>query len=137
MIALAAAGIAALLAVVCSCDVDGLCADPPGTLEVSDPDELIVEARLRLNQQRGPVDADDPDVGPGPPGWDLRVVFQTYPCQERAEVRLTALTSGRYSMLITPIPEEPSCDSMGANRAIDLKTTEPIDPAQVEVHVED
>ena len=64
-------------------------------------------------------------------------MFQTYACQERAELRLTALTSGRYSMLITPIPEEPGCDSMGAGRAIDLKTTEPIDPAQVEVHVED
>jgi hypothetical protein len=137
MIALAAAGIAALLALVCSCDVNGPCADPPGTLEVSDPDELIVEARLRLNPQPRPIDADDPDIGPGPAGWDLRVVFQTYACQERAELQLTALTSGRYSMLITPIPEEPSCDSMGARRAIDLKTTEPIDPAQVEVHVED
>ena len=137
MIALAAAGIAALHALVCSCDVNGPCADPPGTLEVSDPDELIVEARLHLNPQPGPVDADDPDIGPGPAGWDLRVVFQTYACQERAELRLTALTSGRYSMLITPIPEEPNCDSMGAWRAIDLKTTEPIDPAQVEVHVED
>jgi hypothetical protein len=137
MIALALAGIAALLALVCSCDVNGPCADPPGTLEVSDPNELIMDARLRLNPQPGPVDADDPTSAPGPPGWDLRVEFQTYACQERAEVRLTALTSGRYSMLITPIPEEPSCDSMGARRAIDLKTTEPIDPAQVEVHVED
>lgn len=104
---------------------------------MSDPDELIVEARLLLNPQSGLVDADDPEIGPGPGDWDLRVVFTTYACQERAKVRLTAPTIGRYSMLITPIPEDPGCDSVGAGRAIDLKTTEPIDPAQVEVHVED
>jgi hypothetical protein len=108
MIALALAGIAALLALVCSCDVNGPCADPPGTLEVSDPNELIMDARLRLNPQPGPVDADDPTSVPGPPGWDMRVVFQTYACQERAEVRLTALKAVAIACLLRRFRRNPA-----------------------------
>jgi hypothetical protein len=59
-----------------------------GNPRMVDHSGLIAESQFRFGTERGPANGDSSGVVVSPPGWDLSIAWDAYPCQTAPTVRV-------------------------------------------------
>jgi hypothetical protein len=108
-----------------------------GNPRVLDNSGLIAESQFRFNTEQGPASGDFGVIA-YPPGWDLSIAWLARPCETAPIVRVDRGDPAGLNFNIT-VGDSPSrgCNDMGVFHALDVRTRQPVDPADVHVDVID
>jgi hypothetical protein len=109
-----------------------------GDPRVLDNSGLIAESQFRFDTEQHPTNGDSSGVIASPAGWDLTIAWDAYPCQTAPTVRVDrgGTTDLVFHVTVGQTPSTP-CSSMQAFHALDVRTSQPVDPADVHVDVID
>jgi hypothetical protein len=107
-----------------------------GNPRVLDNSGLIAESQFRFDTEQHPA-GDSSGVIASPPGWDLTIAWSAVPCQTAPIVRVDGGDTARLVFSIIAGDTRPTCSAMEAFHALDVRTSQPVDPSDVHVDVID